>query len=1065
MGWGAAAMNVDRDGEVGGGPDHLSCLNSDNSLNLYHNLISNVEPDDFNQYSDLNIDSLFHDMPSIIKKFSNTCRPLFLNINIQSLNSKYEKLKNFIISLTNKNVSIDLISLQETWTIKHPRLLDIPGFQPLIFSNRLRGRGGGVGFYIRNGINYTINNDLSVFVDKTFESLTLDLSFTTNNSIKHLTVTNIYRSPSLLDNQPASEQMESFHEKFDNLLSNLSNKNVDAYVFLDANINLFNLDNNIHAASYLTNASNSGFILTNFLATRIQNSKASLIDHIFTNSKDSNIISGSIIDDLSDHFMTFLSPNLSRQKTKPKTIKCRHYSKANVDLFKRDLNMTNWDPVTMTNDVDSCYDQFWKIYTDIHDRIFPLTTSRFNKNIHKISEFMTTGLLISRTNKNKLHKIALTDNVPYNWQQYRSYRNIFNKVVKQSKKLHYQKSIECNAKNPKKTWDILKELTTGKKNPSPIEKIKSNGSLLTDPSLIANEFNSFFTKVGRSIADAVEPTTKEASDYIPIPSSPPPNLRLDPISQQQIVDIISAMDSKSSTDANGISMKILKSIKYQLSEPLSHLFSLSISTGVFPSKLKTSKTIPIFKSGDHTSCDNYRPISLLSSISKILEKVVANSLVNHLEINNLLYENQYGFLRGRSTVHNITKLTTKISQDLNEKKFVVGVFLDLKKAFDTVSHDILLLKLQKLGITGLPLAWFSSYLSNRMQYTEINGSKSTELPIDISVLQGSILGPILFLCFINDLHLATLLLTFLFADDTAVVDSDTDLPSLINRINSELQKIANWFRANKMSVNVGKTKYILFRPRGQKIPINLDDNGILFNSNELGHPDDPNKIFKLGRIFNDHPDKNERTYKFLGIHLDEYLSFDTHCSLICNKLARSNFILSRVKNLLPVKSLKTLYFALVHPHLLYCLPIYSCTSNKNLKRISKLQNKAIRLITKSKYNTTPLPLYSELKILPLDLLITLTSGQLIHAIYHKYAPKSLHNLWITNEQREINHDLRDAHLLYVPYARTEHVKKLPFFAFPKIWNELPDFKLTSNPTTFKIALKFHLNSQLSITAN
>ena len=130
-----------------------------------------------------------------------------------------------------------------------------------------------------------------------------------------------------------------------------------------------------------------------------------------------------------------------------------------------------------------------------------------------------------------------------------------------------------------------------------------------------------------------------------------------------------------------------------------------------------------------------------------------------------------------------------------------------------------------------------------MQYTESNGSKSTELPIDISVLQGSILGPILFLCFINDLHLATILLTFLFADDTAVVDSDTDLPVLISRINTELQKIANWFRANKMSVNVGKTKFILFRPRGQKIPVNLDDNGILFNSNELGQPDNPTKIF------------------------------------------------------------------------------------------------------------------------------------------------------------------------------------------------------------------------------
>ena len=249
------------------------------------------------------------------------------------------------------------------------------------------------------------------------------------------------------------------------------------------------------------------------------------------------------------------------------------------------------------------------------------------------------------------------------------------------------------------------------------------------------------------------------------------------------------MDSKSSTDANGISAKILKSIKYQISEPLSHLFSLSISTGVFPSKLKTSKTIPIFKAGDHTSCDKYCPISLLSSLSKILEKIVANSLVNHLEIKNLLYDNQYGFLRGHSTLHNITKLTSKISQDLNEKKFVIGIFLDLKKAFDTVSHDILLSKLKKLGISGTPLKWFTSYLSNRTQFTEIRGCKSNELAIDISVLQGSILGPILFLCFINDLHLATWLLTLLFADDTAVIDSDTDLPTLINRVNYESKKL------------------------------------------------------------------------------------------------------------------------------------------------------------------------------------------------------------------------------------------------------------------------------------
>ena len=185
-------------------------------------------------------------------------------------------------------------------------------------------------------------------------------------------------------------------------------------MFLDSNINLLNLDTNNHAATYLSNITNSGFILTNFRATRIHNATHSLIDHILTNSKDTNIVSGTIVDDLSDHFMTFIVPNLSKKKSKPKVIKRRHYTKANMDSFKRDLQNTNWQSVTSTTDVNSCYDQFWKIYSDLHDLHFPLTSSRFNKNIHQISDFMTPWLLVSRTNKLKLHRVALTDNVPYN---------------------------------------------------------------------------------------------------------------------------------------------------------------------------------------------------------------------------------------------------------------------------------------------------------------------------------------------------------------------------------------------------------------------------------------------------------------------------------------------------------------------------------------------------------------------------------------------------------------------------------------------------------------------------
>ena len=365
-----------------------------------------------------------------------------------------------------------------------------------------------------------------------------------------------------------------------------------------------------------------------------------------------------------------------------------------------------------------------------------------------------------------------------------------------------------NSKNPKKMWEILKDLTVGKSEKVSIDKVKKGNELVGDPQQIAKELNSFFTKAGCGIADSVETITKQPTDFLPNINKP--QLRLDNISQHQIIDIISAMDSKASVDASGVNMKMLKFIKYQIALPLSHLFTLSVTTGVFPAKLKTSKTIPIFKAGDRLSCDNYRPISLLSTISKILEKIVANSLVNHLELNNLLFENQFGFLRNRSTIHNVTKLTNRSSRDINENKFVIGIFLDLKKAFDCVSHDILLAKLQKMGINDLALDWFTDYLSNRYQYTDIGGFKSTEKIIDISVLQGSILGPILFLCFINDLHLSTNLLTLLFADDTVGLDSDHDLATLIDRVNIEIQKLANWFRANKMAVNVSKTKYIIF---------------------------------------------------------------------------------------------------------------------------------------------------------------------------------------------------------------------------------------------------------------
>jgi hypothetical protein len=422
------------------------------------------------------------------------------------------------------------------------------------------------------------------------------------------------------------------------------------------------------------------------------------------------------------------------------------------------------------------------------------------------------------------------------------------------------------------------------------------------------------------------------------------------------------MDPKSSVDIDGISNKLIKFIKFEIATPLVHLFNLSFKTGKFPSKLKKSRTVPIFKAGDVLKCDNYRPISLLSSISKILEKAVANRLVNHLGDNNLLYRGQFGFQAKISTVHHLLKLTNYVTEQLNNKNFTVGIFLDLKKAFDVVSHKILLKKLKNLCIDGVVHQWFASYLEGRTQCVEIDGELSDELYLCISILQGSILGPILFICFINDLPLCTDLLALLFADDTAGLISGPELQPLLARANLELQKIGVWFRANKMAVNVSKTKYIIFKPKGKKINLN-DDEGIFFNNNDPLGPQDENKIYKLDRIYDDNPVAQDRSYKLLGVLLDEHLSFNQHCSYICNKIAQSNFIISKVKNLLPTKILKTIYYALVHSNLLYCLPLYSCTSAKNVNKLTVMQKKAIRNVCNANYNAHTSQLFKNLKIL------------------------------------------------------------------------------------------------------
>jgi hypothetical protein len=398
---------------------------------------------------------------------------------------------------------------------------------------------------------------------------------------------------------------------------------------------------------------------------------------------------GTLTSDLSDHFVNYLTLPDKIPKTKNKEKEVRNFSEENKEKFRVALSSINWAFVTSLDDANDAFSAFWETFYSLYDIYFPLTKRKFNKNIHRINAYMTAGLLKSRLTKLTLYKLAVSTGLCSDYDKYKAYRNVYNSLLRLRKKLYYGESLNNASKNPKKIWEILNEITSRKSCSNKIEKIISNGMEIRDENKMADEFNNFFSTVGKKISDSVERISTDPMSYLD-DGKIYPNMEFDHIGSSFLCDIINDFVPKKSLDLDGISMSLVKYISTSISVPLAHVFSLSLSTGVFPELLKISRVVPIFKGGDPDLCDNYRPISLVKTFAKLLEKIVAKKLTYHLKVNNIVDPLQFGFQSGLSTEHNLLHLTNYVSKALNENKIGIGVFLDLKKAFDVVPHCILL---------------------------------------------------------------------------------------------------------------------------------------------------------------------------------------------------------------------------------------------------------------------------------------------------------------------------------------------------------------------------------------
>ena len=950
-----------------------------------------------------------------------------LHTNIRSLSLHHDELISLAV---HTNLDLDVIGVSETWdSTDNPIIsnVDIPGYT--FFKTSSLTQNGGVGLYIKQSFTPNPRVDLDTCTID-FETVWVEIE---NKNDKNVLICCVYRHP--------SSDVDTLTSHFQNLLSNISSNKL-VLIMGDFNVNLLDYASHTPTSDFVNNLFSYSLLPCIHHPTRVSDHRASIIDNIYTNATNAKITSGNVLMQITDHFpQFFILQNTLISHDESGSLK-HDYSKFNDEKFLEEFNQLDFTYLEDSdNDINNKFDRFLNDLTSLTKKHAPIKKrSRkemklkdkpwINNRIQKMMRIRDRVLL-------KLKKKASDDNR----NLYKKFRNRVTNEIKESKARYFHNYFSTNSQNMKKLWSGIKTIISHKSSSSfSVNKIQDkNGNVTSDHCKISNIFNNFYVNVADDITKKIPKTPKSPLAYLSNRTSN--SLFLSPATQIEVFDLINILNPSKSVGPNSIPIKLLKIIGFSVSPLLALLVNQSFQSGIFPDKLKIAKVISLFKKGNPELPSNYRPISLLSVFSKIFEKLMYRRLCRFLEIHNVLFSLQFGFQENHSIDHALVSLTEAIRNTLDNKRIGCGIFIDLKKAFDTVNHNILLSKLEHYGVRGCALQWFRSYLSDRKQYVSVNGSNSNLLQISCGVPQGSVLGPLLFLLYINDLpNVSKKLKFYLFADDTNIYCESSDLSNLIKIVNRELRSVKKWLDANKLSLNIDKTNYIIFHSSSVSIPSDA--------------------VIKIGKKHI----KRVRFVKFLGLLLDEHLSWKYHLSELSKKLARTCGIFFKIRNLLPLDVLLCLYNALFLSFLQYGLIVWGQTFTLYVDPIFKLQKKAVRAISFQPRMSPSLPIFKDLKLLKLSELFELRLLTFVFDSVNKTSPSCFHDFFLLNScvhQYSTRQASQGDLYLFRKNSLQYGLKSIRYLG-AKLWNTLPiELRNSPSKTSFKVKLKIYLLNKVN----
>ena len=821
------------------------------------------------------------------------------HLNIRSLYNKLDEIT-FILCKS----EIDILCISESWLDNSitDNEINIPGY---IIERRDRNRqGGGVLMYIRETVKYDLRRDISE-VSPAVENIWIEVKCTQSNfNKKSILVACFYRPP--------SSKVDYYNGILD-ITEKASLEDKELIILGDLNYNyVFDETLSSNPLHYIENLYNLTQLVTQ--ATRVTNNSSSLIDVILSSIPDCHVSNDVFKFSLSDHFMVFTCIKAQHDKNNHRTIKYRCYKNFNGDAFINDVcNDRILSNCVDVCDIDCNVENVWRTwkssFLEICNKHAPIKVTRVK---HRYNPWINSDIIKLMYRRDYIHRHATANHDSDLWDEYRLLRNKVTFLINKAKTEYYNDIGKNMNSQPKQFWKQMGKLVGNKKQHS------------TQISLESNKLNDHFATIGATLQ-------KSLPKPGPLNWKNPECLHQFKFNEIQVASVfkqLRQLSYESHLDVLGMDTRLLRLVAIHIAPSLTNVLNMSLKVGVVPADWKLARVTPIYKgNGKKNDENNYRPISVIANISMLMEREVHSQIMEYFIEHHFFTIDQFAFLKRHSTITSLHRMLDEWYEAINENEFIISCFFDIQKCFDSINHEILLKKLSLYGITGNELKWFKNYLNERRQYVLCNNKESDVREVVTGVPQGSALGPLLFLIFVNDFpqHIRNASCN-LFADDASVYVFGKDLNQTVTRMQTSINDASCWYLNNNLPVNISKTLCML---SGSEYKIGR------LNEEECN----------LALTLNNIPLKQVSKCRYLGLQLDNKLKWNEHIQFLCRNLAYKIALMRRLSKSLNSTVLSKIYISYIQPVLDYAVSIWGHCTDTNKAFITRMQHRAARIVT------------------------------------------------------------------------------------------------------------------------